>query len=86
MIYISQINQIKEQKKLIIYITVLFLIGTIAMSALLSYFLSGNLSKPVSLLVTYIKDISRGNFGVDINIKSENEIGVLSTSIQKNGR
>lgn len=44
---------------------------------------SRRITRPINLLTEDAKELAKGNFGVEINIKRKDEIGILATSFRK---
>ncbi|MCF6331224.1 MAG: HAMP domain-containing protein [Sulfurimonas sp.] len=63
--------------------TVLFLVIIIFLIAIVAYFASIRLTKPIDILLKATNDYASGNRDVDIQPKSKSEIGSLSESFNK---
>jgi len=61
---------------------ILGLLG-LAISIILLYSIISAISNPISVLSQNMTDIANGNLTVEINVKGEDEIGVLGKSLQK---
>lgn len=76
-------TEIQNQKKIAANTTILLIAGTMLMCGLFSFFLSGNFTKPIQMLVKYVNEIAQGNFNESIKLKGQNEIGELGKNINK---
>jgi len=58
-------------------------LAVLAVSIFLLYIIISKISKPVTILLHSMTDIANGNLDVEIDITSEDEIGVLGKSLKK---
>ncbi|WP_235867331.1 methyl-accepting chemotaxis protein [Priestia abyssalis] len=70
------------QKQVLLYST-LFLIAAVFIGGLLAIYIGSRISNPINRLVRFTKVISSGNLGQTIDIKREDEIGLLSNSFEE---
>ncbi len=70
------------QKRIILY-PAMFLIASLLIGGLLAVYIGNRISTPINRLVRFTKVISSGNLGQAIDIKREDEIGLLSDSFEE---
>ncbi|WP_198543804.1 cache domain-containing sensor histidine kinase [Petroclostridium xylanilyticum] len=75
--------QIEEQLRIVANTTILLIVGTMLISGFLSFYLSGNFTRPIQILVRQVNEIAKGNFNYSITLNSSNEISELGKSITK---
>jgi two-component system sensor histidine kinase YesM len=83
LVEIQPVTQIQKQKTIIKRTIILLIVGVIFMCLFLAIFLSYNLARPIKMLVLQVNEISQGNFDNEFNLNINNEIEVLSRSINK---
>lgn len=59
------------------------LLGTILIIIMINYFLSRSISRPIETLVNRVSAIAKGNFDIDMKIKTQDEIGKLSKELDQ---
>lgn len=75
-----------NQRKLIFDVSIAVLIGIIGLSiaAGIALYISRKISAPVVEVVDGVRQIAAGNLGIaDLNVKSKDEVGVLSNSVNE---
>lgn len=58
-------------------------LGILVIILIIDYILSHTISSPIETLVNCVSGIAKGNFDIDINIKTQDEIGKLSKELDK---
>lgn len=56
------------------------LLGFLILGIILSYITSKRISKPINELANLTKKVSKGDFEIDIKVKSKDEVGILAES------
>jgi len=69
-----------ERNDLVRNVTILIFIIFVAISSILSVVVALNVSRPIKKLSVLMKHVERGNFNVDLQIKTRDEIGLLARS------
>lgn len=77
------LKQVTLAKKQLILSNFILGIITVALVAIISFFLARTITKPVGEIVKGVKSFSSGNLNYRINIKSKDEIGELASSFNK---
>jgi two-component system sensor histidine kinase YesM len=83
LVEVQPMTQIQKQKTIIKRTIILLIVGVIFMCLFLAIFLSYNLARPIKMLVLQVNEISQGNFDNEFSLNINNEIEVLSRSINK---
>lgn len=73
-------NDLKKNRKIIIYFT---LIAIFCVSIILALFIIRLVVKPVKQLVNATERVAKGDLNVETNVKTNDEIGILSASFNK---
>jgi len=58
-------------------------LGGLAISILLLFVIISTISKPITVLSGEMHQIASGNLHINVNVKSEDEVGILGKSLQK---
>jgi len=58
-------------------------LGGLAVSILLLFIIISTISKPITVLSGEMYQIASGNLHINVNVKSEDEVGILGKSLQK---
>jgi len=66
--------------------SVLFAMGVLALALVLSVFFARRLAEPLQRLQDKMESISRGDFGVEVEVSSRNEIGALAAAFNRMSR
>lgn len=74
---VTYLNELIENRSKIQFYYILLSIISIFIIIIISIFISRKISKPIKDLRSSIKEVENGNFDIDINIQSTNEIGEL---------
>ena len=74
---VTYLNELIEKKDRIQFYYLFLSIISIFIIVIISIFISRKISKPIKDLRSSIKEVENGNFDIDINIQSTNEIGEL---------
>ncbi|MCD4656982.1 MAG: HAMP domain-containing protein [Planctomycetes bacterium] len=74
-------SEVREIYSDIIFWTVFALIISGVLSLTLTFYLSGQITRPIKELIKATKEIGEGNFDYRLNIKNRDEIGDLASSI-----
>lgn len=69
-----------ERTDLVKNVTIFIFIIFVAISSILAILVALNVSRPIKKLSTLMKHVERGNFNVDLQIKTRDEIGLLARS------
>lgn len=69
-----------ERTDLVKNVTIFIFIVFVAISSILAILVALNVSRPIKKLSTLMKHVERGNFNVDLQIKTRDEIGLLARS------
>ena len=80
---ITRLNELQRQRQIITITTVLVAAGTILLCSAFSLFLSQNLGKPIWQLMETVNKIAAGDFGQQIALRNQDEIGALGASINR---
>jgi methyl-accepting chemotaxis protein len=64
-------------------LTIIILIIGIAIAVLIGIFISASISKPVRKIMQIANKVADGDFDVDINVQSKDEIGLLADSFRR---
>ena len=57
-------------------------LGILLLGILISIFISNRITKPLSRLTKATRELGQGNYSVNINVKSSDEVGMLASSFQ----
>lgn len=76
--YINDYTDLFNQSELFIKKILVFSIVIFMISIIIAYLISKKITRPIIELANKTKEISKGNFDLDIDIKSEDELGKLS--------
>ncbi len=79
--YIMTNDQMIDQAQLTESGIIIFIVISIILSALLAYFITGSMVKPIKKAVTMANSIAQGNLSVQIDIDQKDEIGQLANSL-----
>lgn len=74
------LKALTERTDLVKNVTILIFIIFVVISSLLSIFAALNVSRPIKKLSTLMRNVERGNFHVDLQIRTGDEIGLLARS------
>ena len=74
---VTYLNELIEKKDRIQFYYLFLGIISIFIIIIISIFISRKISKPIKNLRSSIKEVENGNFDIDINVQSTNEIGEL---------
>jgi two-component system sensor histidine kinase YesM len=74
------LKNLTERTDLVRNATIIGFIVVIFLSALISFFLAWNVSRPIHRLTKLMKQVEKGNFNVDLPINSTDEVGILAKS------
>jgi len=66
--------------------SVAFALGVLALALVLSVFFARRLAEPLQRLQDKMESISRGDFGVEVEVSSKNEIGALAAAFNRMSR
>ena len=77
--FISDYTPLFEQTTSFVGKTLAFSIIIFAVSIVIAYIISKQITMPIKKLANKTKEITNGNFDVDIDIKSEDELGMLAS-------
>ncbi|HYV49906.1 MAG TPA: ATP-binding protein [Myxococcaceae bacterium] len=66
--------------------SVAFALGVLALALVLSVFFARRLAEPLQRLQDKMESISRGDFGVEVEVSSRNEIGTLAAAFNQMSR
>lgn len=66
--------------------SVLFALGVVMLALVLSVFFARRLAEPLQRLQDKMESISRGDFGVEVEVSSKNEIGALAAAFNRMSR
>ncbi len=80
---ITRLDELQRQRRLIARTTFWLAGGTIFLCLWFSLFLSENLGKPIRDLTETVNRIADGDFGREVVLKNNDEIGVLGRSITR---
>mgnify|MGYP001118469943 CR=1 FL=1 len=72
-------NEINQNKKIVIMVTSIISLVSIA----ISYLIASSITKPIYVLMKTVEQVIEGNLTVNVPISSNNEIGKLSSSLQR---
>ena len=77
---LSEISREVEQVRNVIFITI---ITSIILAIIAGWLMSGTISKPIRLLAEASERVAGGDLSTSVDIKSSNEIGVLTNSFNR---
>ena len=77
---LSEISREVEQVRNVIFITI---ITSIILAIIAGWLMSGKISKPITLLAEASEKVAGGDLSTSVDIKSSNEIGVLTNSFNR---
>lgn len=80
--YKSDYTYLYNQSKSFIEKIAYFSIGVFFISILIAYIISKKITKPIITLANKTKEIASGNFDIDIDINSDDELGRLSLDFE----
>lgn len=80
--FISDYTPLFEQTTSFVGKTLAFSIIIFAVSIVIAYIISKQITMPIKKLANKTKEITNGNFDVDIDIKSEDELGMLASDFK----
>ncbi|NLY91956.1 MAG: sensor histidine kinase [Firmicutes bacterium] len=81
--FITRLDELQRQRRLIAITTFWLAGGTIFLCLWFSLFLSENLGKPIRTLTETVNRIADGDFGREVILKNNDEIGVLGRAITR---
>ena len=74
------VKALTERTDLVKNVTIFIFLIFVAISSILSIVVALNVSRPIKRLSTLMRNVERGNFNVDLQIKTRDEIGLLARS------
>jgi class 3 adenylate cyclase len=77
------LNSLEQALSLLRSWLLIFGLGALMIALLLSFLVSGQISKPLSQLTRQTREILAGNLGATIPVRSKDEIGVLTESFNE---
>ncbi|CEP80237.1 HAMP domain-containing sensor histidine kinase [Paraclostridium sordellii] len=77
--FVSDYTPLFEQTTSFVDKTLIFSIMIFAISMIIAYIISKQITLPIKKLANKTKEVTRGNFDVKIDIESEDELGILAS-------
>lgn len=77
--FVSDYTPLFEQTTAFVDKTLIFSIMIFAISMIIAYVISKQITMPIKKLANKTKEVTNGNFDVQIDIKSEDELGILAS-------
>lgn len=74
------LKNLTERTDMVRNTTIIVFIAVVLLSTIISIFLAWNVSRPIHRLTRLMKKVEKGNFDVDLNIDSTDEVGILAKS------
>lgn len=77
--------QLNEINKIILYYTIIGVLGGIILTMLLAFKFTNSITKPIKQLILISNEIANGNYSKKVDVKSKDEIGQLSHTFNEMG-
>lgn len=79
----AYLGEVQEETKGILYTTLTIGIASIIVAILIGIVFAKNLTTPIRQMVSIMDELKDGDFSKDLNIKSNDEMGILGNSINQ---